>query len=207
MKSTLKINAEKFSKTVGDAVYSLAASSGNRRRIDSELNRATAEVVKKVIDHPISQEILGGPEVRNNPSGTLGGYGGLFSFIGFSADATPIADIVGVIDAEGFRIGGVRRAGNVTTMDIASPKMTEIWRNTPIPWQDGESWVRGVEEKGISGLGQYLNTRWDGRSGWGVQIKTKVRSQTRSSPQAYVAEIIKDSVKGIVNRITQDIIS
>lgn len=212
MKSTLKINVGKFNETVGKAVFSLAAGSGNRRKIDSELYRATSEVVDDVVAHPVSVEILKGPmqEKKGNP---VSGYGNLFSFIGFPASATPIADIVRTIYETQFKVSAVTRAGTVTTMKISSPKMSEIWRKTPMPWLDGESWVRGIEEKGISGLGHYLNTRWEGRegresSGWGVQIKAKLDKRSdRVEPREYVAHIIEEAVKGITKRITQDIIS
>lgn len=207
MKSTLIIKSGKFDKTIGDVVESLAAGKNNRKAIDSELNRATAEVVKAVVSHPVSTELLKGPK-QEKDGNSVSGYGNLFSFIGFDKDDRPIKDIVDAIEDNKFRISAVTRAGTVTTMKISSPKMTEVWRRTPMPWLSGESWVRGIEEKGISGLGYYLNTKWDrGKSGWGVQVKVRVGDEDRVAPREYVAAIIRDTVKDITNRITKDIIS
>ena len=54
-----------------------------RQRLES----IKARMIEEFIDHPVSQEIAAGAGATNS-SGTLtGGYGNLFTFIGFPGEA------------------------------------------------------------------------------------------------------------------------
>jgi hypothetical protein len=65
--------------------------------------RAKNAMLRQFNEHPITEEIESG---RNaiNLSGTLDGYGNLFSFIGFPSDERPVADLRALLqDSVTFR--------------------------------------------------------------------------------------------------------
>ena len=67
--------------------------------------------------HPVTQEIEGGPDA-NNISGTLIGYGNLFSFIGFSENESPIHPVRNILRTM-TRIKNIRKAaGNRIKLNI-----------------------------------------------------------------------------------------
>ena len=54
-----------------------------------KFERAKDEMIKDFLSLKVTQEIAGGPGALNM-SGTLGGYGNLFSFIGFDMGDNPM---------------------------------------------------------------------------------------------------------------------
>jgi len=135
-----------------------------------------AEVEKEKIlfrtnfeSHPVTQELEGGENASNN-SGTLGGYGNLFSFLGFNKGANPTSPVKSLIQS-------IRIDRNVQTsikgfkIKVNIPSKEEFAAITPMPWEGGRSWLLDME-RGISGLGAYLYGRFDSsRSGSGIQSK------------------------------------
>ena len=77
----MKINKKGLNIEVGRQLAPIL-----QRRVSSSLLRAAREVerilIKQFESHPVTKEISGGSS-SSNVSGTLGGYGNLFSFIGF----------------------------------------------------------------------------------------------------------------------------
>jgi hypothetical protein len=69
-----------------------------------------------------------------------------------------------------------------------------IEQKTPLPWEGGRSWVRGIE-RGISGLGYYLSGRFKtpepSQSGGGIQSEYKVRAGAFTTVK-YLSEILKN---------------
>jgi len=143
------------------------------------LSKATKTVQKekaKLIDsfnsHPVTQEIEAGVAAKNS-SGTLGGYGNLFSFIGFQAGANPtepIKDLLNQID-----IKNIKQVDNGYDVTVKYPSLAEVKSASPLPFENGRSWVEGIE-KGISGFTQYIYKKFlSGRSKQGVQSDYDVR--------------------------------
>ena len=82
----------------------------NKKLIQKEIfsNRAVKKMVRDIVEkevekekalfradfesHPVTQE-LEGEENASNISGTLGGYGNLFSFLGFNQGANPTTPV------------------------------------------------------------------------------------------------------------------
>jgi hypothetical protein len=135
-----------------------------------------AEVEKEKIlfradfeSHPVTQELEGGENASNN-SGTLGGYGNLFSFLGFNRGTNPTSPVKSLIQS-------IRIDRNVQTsmkgfkIKVIIPSKEEFAAITPMPWEGGRSWLLDME-RGISGLGAYLYGRFNSsRSGGGIQSK------------------------------------
>ena len=140
--------------------------------------------------HPVTREIQGG-NYADNISGTLGGYGNLFTFIGFQNEATnPVDPIIQLFKS----IKIIHNLTNDTLfLRVSYPSPEDVWIITPMPWQNGRSWAKGIES-GISGLNYYLllNKFSDSsRSGRGIQSDTKIRSSMRYTPTQYITTLLK----------------
>ena len=141
--------------------------------------------------HPITRELEAGAS-SSNMSGTLNGYGNLFSFIGFESNRNPISELRSVIKSmlRMSRRAKVRQGR--THFDVTIPDMKVIMSATPMPWEHGRSWVRGIE-RGISGFGYYMNTtsKKFSRSGAGIQIDEKLRPGSYI-PTRYMSEMLRN---------------
>ena len=125
--------------------------------------------------HPVTKEIKSGPDGYNQ-SGTLGGYGNLYSFIGFEEGMDPIAPIRKILKKTlKVRAIPANHKSMVMNFLVELPSKEELFAASPMPWASGRSWIDGIE-KGISGLGQYLNTTsFSSRSGEGINTENKIR--------------------------------
>lgn len=158
-------------------------------RIRPLFNQIRQEMLDEFNDHPITKEIEMGPKLGYQ-SRFLRGYGDLFSFIGFSRDDDPIKPIRKIL--RGLRLYSVTSKGLDHVYEVRNyPTAQDIFRVTPMPWKDGASWAQGIE-RGISGLGQYLNVEFEGgRSKAGIQVKTKKSFRPAFQETPYITEIVK----------------
>ena len=166
-----------------------------RRRVQTKLVRAAREVesilMKEFDAHPVTKEIKGGSGA-SNISGTLGGYGNLFTYIGFNDSDNPIEILRALLsNSINVKILPPKSKQMIQEAIISLPTKAEIEASTPLPWAAGRSWSKGIEE-GISGLGQYLNKQSGdhGRSSGGVQSDGKIRSSGFSGVD-YLSGILK----------------
>jgi hypothetical protein len=60
--------------------------------VEAKINAAQKEMIEEFQNHPVTREISAG-ENASNSSGLLGGYGNLFSFIGFDQGSDPIGSL------------------------------------------------------------------------------------------------------------------
>lgn len=142
-------------------------------------------------EHPITQEIDRGPS-SSNISNTLNGVGNLFSFIGFYNNDNPIKELKLVLE-KSFSIRR-RKLKNIIQYTINHPSLDKIKTETPMPWENGRSWVAGIE-KGISGFSNYMYKKFiDGRSGQGLQSKNKIRKNSYR-PTRYMSDLINRFIK------------
>ena len=169
-----------------------------RRLMEPKIKRRRKDLSKKFDAHPITVELNAGPNASNS-SGTLGGYGNLFSFIGFSSGSSP-ADVISKIFNEKirFKVKRMDKKGRYR-VTFFIPDVEEIYNLTPIPWLTGKSWVKGVET-GLSNLGQYVYSAsgfGSSRSGTGIQAKNKASGVSfRNTP--YVTKLINDFKKRLL---------
>jgi len=144
------------------------------------------QMIDEFLNHPISKEISDGPTASNS-SGCLGGYGNLFSFIGFEEDDEPLKPILEQLQATNFKYSGEIASG--VKFSIILPTAKEIFEVTPMPWASGRSWAKGIET-GISGLGFYLKLKSkNSRSGEAIQTSVK-GSARRFKNQQYISVLI-----------------
>ena len=156
-------------------------------------------LVKQFETHPITIEIDAGPTARNS-SGTLGGYGNLFSFIGFPSGSDPTAIIKQIFSQKiKFKVSRVTKTGKYK-ITCFIPTLQEIYGLTPLPWAAGKSWIDGIE-KGMSNVGQFLYSPsgfGGSRAGTGIQTKTGgSRVSFQNTP--YVARLIENFKRRLRN--------
>lgn len=148
-------------------------------------------MIKEFLDHPVTKEIKDGPEAQNT-SNTLGGYGNLFSYIGFYNGEDPIEPILEEFQKSTIVFSRVIDGGALWNIYI--PAKEDIWSVSPMPWAEGRSWAKGIET-GISGLGQYFYTLRGGlqnsRSETAIQTQSKLRGKSRFKNVKYITEILK----------------
>ena len=153
-----------------------------------KFKKVKGEMVKDFMSLPVTQEILAGPSATNT-SGTLGGYGNLFSFIGFSQSESPITPITNLLEKTSYRLTGLTPRGTMK-MIIELPSKEQIFAVTPLPWAPGISWAKRMEV-GLSGLGMYLHkSSQSSRSGAGVQAEKLIRNG-RFANTPYISAFLK----------------
>lgn len=150
-------------------------------------------------NHPITQEIEGGSRM-GNISMTLGGYGNLFSFLGFNEGSNPISPLRRLL-ADSIKLKRIKGSSKVPTftISITMPTEEQIAAATPLHWAKGKSWVEAVEE-GFGGLGQYFYDAQKrmGRSGSAIEASTDLGLRPeRSSPAKYISELLRKLIQGI----------
>ena len=149
--------------------------------------------------HPVTKEIVAGPSAQNI-SGTLAGYGNLFSFIGFSESSNPVSPVRKML-RQMVKIREIRKAaGNNAKMNIKIqvPEIEDFRDIAPMPWEPGRSWVEAIE-RGISGFSYYINSnRPSSRSGKGIQTDKKIRVLAYKNVK-YMSEIIRNFNKNLKN--------
>jgi hypothetical protein len=148
-------------------------------------------MISEFLSHPVTVEIKAGPYAGNYSDTLAGANGGnLFSFIGFEEDSDPIGPILEKLNS--IKITSQTEYGN-SFLNISMPTIEEIWEITPMPWQQGRSWAKGIES-GISGLNYYLFSKnrifENSRSGPAIQAG-KTRSSARYIPTQYLTTMFK----------------
>jgi len=165
---------------------------GMKRTIEKKVKSAQQILLKNFETHPVTIEIEGGPNA-NNLSGTLGGIGNLFTYIGFSAGDKPLTALRVLLEKYEIRY---HHAKARTTINIKVPTTIELFKATPMPWATGRSWAKGIET-GISGLGRYLyQDSARSRSGKAVQVKGRLRVG-KFNNTSYLSSLLNDYYKEI----------
>jgi len=159
------------------------------KRIQRSFNNIKSAMITELMNHPITKEIQ--DETGSNSSGTLGGYGNLFSFIGFDAGSAPIDAIKQEFEKTVIQFSQLSDDGPI--WNIYMPAPDDIWGVTPMPWAEGRSWAKGIET-GISGIGYYLfnsdREYSNSRSGPAIQVKSKIASKVRFKNVKYISDIL-----------------
>jgi hypothetical protein len=160
------------------------------KKIERSFNNIKAEMIRELMNHPITKEIQQGSASLNS-SGTLSGYGNLFTFIGFESGSSPIDAIKREFDKTVIRFRTLTDDGPIWNIYLPAPE--DIWDVTPMPWAEGRSWAKGIET-GISGVGWYLYNQKknypQSRSGPAIQVKSKSSSKVRFKNVKYISDIL-----------------
>jgi hypothetical protein len=187
--------AFKLSKSLQQQVQAKAVNyilARSPERLTKEFEDVKQRMVKEFLNHPITKEINAGA-YASNTSGTLSNVsnGNLFSFIGFELGDNPTEPIQSLLENIEIR---VIKTSNSISISILYPTPQQLWEITPMPWQEGRSWAKGIES-GISGLNYYFfstNINDDvSRSSTGIQSNKQIRSYARYTPTSYISTLLK----------------
>ena len=161
--------------------------------ISDNFDKIKAEILADFDNHPVTVEIEGGIQASNS-SKTLDNITNLYSFIGFENGDNPTYVIREILKRSSFR--KVVQNNSIINYVFDIPTAKQIFLATPLPWETGRSWAKGIEE-GISGLGYYVKQVKNSRSGLGVQSENKVRSNVRFKNTPYISNLINKYNKKI----------
>lgn len=165
--------------------------------------REKKNLIREFEAHPVTRELRGGPNASNTSRTLPGGYGNLFSFIGFEAGTDPVDIVRDALDRTRMDKNSKKEVRNnkVTFKYVIDyPTLAELKQVTRMPWEAGLSWLDRIE-KGISGFGYYMSVknRRFSRSGTGLQMDQRIRDG-RYSPVSYYSRLINNFKKGITRR-------
>ena len=150
-----------------------------RKKVIKTFESSKKRLIQDFKNHPVTKEIEGGPSA-SNLSGTLNGYGNLFTFIGFVFGSQPTAAVERML-RENVTLGQVKKKSTLrrritVSVDINIPSKAAFHTATPLPFENARSWLYGIET-GISGFGSYMFKKWKtSRSTRGIETKKKIRS-------------------------------
>lgn len=159
------------------------------------------KMISEFIDHPISKEIENGPNAEGLSQFLSGRSGNLFSFIGFEEGSDPLQPIQEILE-------DIKIFQTENGIKIIFPTAEDIWEVTPMPWQIGRSWAKGIES-GISGLNYYLFSNREGRfstsrSGTAIQAN-KITSNLRYIPTTYISNLL-NKYKKLFKKLSPNVI-
>jgi hypothetical protein len=162
-----------------------------------QLDEAKEQMLTEFDNHPVTKEIQGGIE-SSNISGTLGGYGNLFSFIGFNKGSNPIGFLRDlIVNSITLPKKPFAKRRGVYFFRIKAPTMRDLETETPLPYEESRSWLRGIE-RGISGLGNFIFRKRNNsysRSGGGLQTERRIRGGVRFGNIPYLSRILENFYK------------
>lgn len=173
-----------------DTVVSQIVKQEFEKTVLTKFNSVKNDMIDEFLNHPVTKEILNGPDSTND-SGTLGGYGNLFSYIGFYNGDDPIEPILNELKKSTIVFS--RLVFNGALWNIYIPSKEDIWEVSPMPWAPGRSWAKGIET-GISGVGYYLfdssGNLPSSRSETAIQTQNKIKSKIRFKNVKYISSLL-----------------
>lgn len=195
----VRINKTQLMKEIGGAITD-KISRDIRIVAEREVAAANAELLERFLTNEITAEIASGPDASNT-SGLLGGYGNLFSFLGFDEGANPVQELAHFL-AKSIKIKAIvknkQRVSVSVRIEIPS---IEDFDFAELPWAT-TSWISAIEN-GISGLGRYLYSDYgfsESRSDNGIQAEAEIRGGQLSGTK-YLSAMIEDIAKKLISGI------
>lgn len=162
------------------------------------LNEKKDKYINDIKSHPVSIELNAGSE-SDNTSRTLDAEGNLFTFIGFDKNANPVDDLISHVEMNTSIRKIESKKDDVFEFEVITPSIDEISSVTPMPFENGNSWVKGIE-RGISGFSYYLYGLMfpSSRSGKGIQTKNKIR-RSNYKPIKYFSSLYRNFILSFKN--------
>lgn len=160
---------------------------------EEEISKIKKELINDFNNHPVTKEIEAGVDAQNESS-TLNGVGNLTTYIGFSPSSNPTEPIKQVLNTVEIKKEKFKTKFEdneiIFEFDVAAPTIEEIEAVGSLPFEQGQSWIKGIEN-GISGFGAYIYGKIfkNSRSGKGLQSENSFR-QGAFRPVKYISEIM-----------------
>lgn len=188
----------KVKVNMNSIIKKVKVSKGTIRQLEKKAKKDLKIASKAYMDafesHPITKELSAGIHASNT-SGTLGGYGNLRTFMGFSSNPIPTLREI-LRSAFSVKKSTVSRKNNgLRTFTFSFPSKTYIEGKTSqlnLEFEPSRNWVLALE-RGISGFSNYMYKKFaGGKSGKGVQIKGTIdRGISSFKPTPYRTEFEK----------------
>ncbi|MDB4317703.1 hypothetical protein N9973_00235 [bacterium] len=194
------LSATRFEVSINKAALLKEVTAGRNGKITGRevrsyvlpiIEEAQRSLIKDFYNHSITKEIKAGSNASNS-SGSLGGYGNLFSFIGFDRGDDPTAEIEQILNQKLSVTVRAISSGRFRISITNPPSKQEMFSVSQIPWASGSSWAEGIE-KGLSNLGSFLyrdNGVSQSRSGTGIQVLNNLRA-TSFKTQPYISKLVE----------------
>jgi hypothetical protein len=158
-----------------------------------KFNKMKKNLMKNFDNHLVTQEILGG-STASNVTDSLGGYGNLFSFVGFTEGSSPTSEVRTFLESS-VRLKISKRNETKKRLigkkiNIKLPTIKEFAPVGRMPYEGGNSWIEMIE-RGMSNFSRYMHKKTTAsRSGAGIQVKGRIRS-AKSKPTQYMTELLE----------------
>jgi len=171
-----------------------------KSQVSNEINRKVNDskklMLKEFQDHPVTKEIQDGPNSANTSRTLAGGYGNLYTFIGFRYGSNPtglVKNLLALTKVMKRTRTQVTRSKVTTYFTVSVPSEDQVRAVSKMPFEGGKSWVYGIE-RGISGFSHYMYKNYAlSRSTKGLQTKKKIRSvQFKPLYGGYITQILKN---------------
>ena len=191
MSISVKINRKSFGKKFTNMLDNSKFKMVAWNKMDRIVDNAKHKMIEQFNHSVITKEIEAGA-TSENISETLGGYGNLYSFIGFdSSKPNPIIKLRELLRTA-THLNQTKRIGDNWYFRVTTPTQHEINEATPMEWEGGNGWAEGIEH-GISGLSFYMYKFWEkGRSKTGMQLPEENNEELSFSTHKYLTPIIRD---------------
>lgn len=185
---SVKINVASIEAKMRGAL-AISGKEAAQKVAEKFFKRAKDIMLQDFDKHPITAEIKAGSRAVNF-SNTLGGYGNLFSFLGFEEGSNPTAPLRDLLEL-GTNIRYTLYRDNHWYFRIQTPNKEAIEAITPMDWESGNSWASAVEQ-GVSNLSYYLYKKTSSsRSGTGMQANWEINDDLSFQRTEYLTEIFQ----------------
>lgn len=197
----------------GDIIGDILSDPGLKSQV-KDIIKVEFEADKEILldkfdEHDVTQEI-NDPD-SSNISGTLGGYGNLFGFLGFEEETDPIKPVRNYLEksiilksivfpeqknqirnSKGQFASGQRV--NFAKININKPDLDDFDGVADLPW-DSKNWVKGIE-RGVSGFQYFMSKHLTGRSNEGFQMRNPIqRAQNQFKKVPYMTSLLNEFEK------------
>ncbi len=174
----IKVDRARIEKKIKVAKGTIKAA---RNIAEKVLKEAKKDYMEAFEAHPITRELSAGIHSENS-SGTLGGYGNLRTFMGFSSNPIPtLRELL----KNAFSIKKEMKARSkdgIRTFVFSYPDRAylESKNQLNLEFESGRNWVLAIE-RGISGFSNYMYKKFrTGRSGKGLQTDSTISRRVSS---------------------------
>jgi hypothetical protein len=151
---------------------------------NKQFAEAKKQMLKDFDNHPVTEEILAGPELQNSQFVDTSHGGNLFSFLGFDEGENPVEDLREILDEETVKGSIEQTIGNDSIkykMEVSVPNMDDIKSQTQnLSRWSTRSWVDAIQ-RGIRGFPSYLFNALGFKgsaSGTAIEAKNKKTGST-----------------------------
>ena len=167
-----------------------------RKKAYDLFRRARLKMLRKFNTHLITLEIEAGPSFQSkNISGTLDGYGNLFSYLGFPRGSKPTEAVREVLESQTIWVGNPTfNSKKQWLFKYLYPTRKDVLNatNDAVPW--GVNWI-DIIEKGAPNLQFYLNLKRPNPqsvSNYGFQLPHEVNDDLVFKKDPYVTKILEN---------------